>query len=175
MAKIEVPYTQALDVTLERLTRGGLLLASLNETGKPNTMTVGWGTAGVIWSKPIFVVLVRPSRYTFGCIEATVDFTVNVPAPGMEQITELCGTVSGRDRDKFAECGLTAVPGKRVKSPTIGECDISYECVVVHRNDIIAEHLTEEIMRSAYPNADFHRVYYGEILTTLAKESLLRR
>lgn len=175
MAKIQVPYTRGLEVTLERLANGGLLLTSFNEAGKPNTMTIGWGTVGVIWSKTIFVVLVRPSRYTFECIEATGDFTVNVPASGMEQVTQLCGTVSGRDRDKFAECSLTAVPGRRVKSPTIAECEISYECVVVHRNDVIAEHLAEEIMRSAYPNRDLHRVYYGEILTTLLDESIAGR
>ena len=172
MPKIEVPYTHALDVTLDRLARDGLLLASLDKSGKPNTMTIGWGTVGVVWGKPIFIVLVRPSRYTYGCIEATGDFTVNVPAPGMEQTTLFCGTVSGRDHDKFAERNLTAVPGSKVKSPIIGECEICYECVVINYDDIMADHLTEEIMRSAYPNADLHRVYYGQILATFAEQNV---
>jgi flavin reductase (DIM6/NTAB) family NADH-FMN oxidoreductase RutF len=39
----------------------------------------------------------------------------------------LCGTKSGRSVDKFKEAGLTAVPGKRIKSPKIEECLINIE------------------------------------------------
>ncbi|HQO33778.1 MAG TPA: flavin reductase family protein [bacterium] len=170
MAKIELPYTHRLDVTLGRLAGSGLLLTSLDRNLKPNVMTIGWGTIGVVWGKPIFTVLVRPSRYTYGCIEATGDFTVNVPTPGMEQVTMICGSRSGREKDKFAECKITPAPGKFVKSPTIAECEICYECVVVNYEDIRAGHLAEEIMQSAYPNADLHRVYYGEILGTFAEK-----
>ncbi len=170
MAKIGVPYTHLLDVTLQRLESTGLLLASLDRNLKPNVMTIGWGTVGVVWGKPIFTVLVRPSRYTYGCIEATGDFTVNVPAPGMDRVAMICGTRSGRETDKFAKCNLTAIPGKHVKSPTIAECEICYECKIVNYEDIRAGHLAEEIMQSAYPNGDLHRVYYGEILETFAEK-----
>jgi flavin reductase (DIM6/NTAB) family NADH-FMN oxidoreductase RutF len=38
------------------------------------------------------------------------------------------GNSSGRDIDKFAEFGLTAVAGTRVKAPLIEECYASFEC-----------------------------------------------
>ena len=60
-----VHYTTCLHETLSRLRDPGLLLAAAGADGKPSAMTIGWGTIGVIWSKPIFTVLVRPSRYTF--------------------------------------------------------------------------------------------------------------
>ena len=39
-----------------------VLLVSQGKEGLPNVMAIGWGTVGIIWGKPIFVVLVRPSR-----------------------------------------------------------------------------------------------------------------
>ena len=163
MSKIEVEYTDYLKETCDKLHQPGALLASLDKNGRPNTMTIGWGTVGVVWGKPTFVVLVRPSRYTYGCIEATGDFTVNLPARDMTKIVAACGTQSGRDHDKFAEQGLTAVPGLQVKSPVIEECPVCYECKVVGRNDLLASGLEPWVERDYYPKGDLHRVYYGEI------------
>ena len=41
------------------------------------------------------------------------------------------GNSSGRDVDKFAEFGLTAVAGDKVKAPLIGECFANFECKLV--------------------------------------------
>ncbi len=177
MSKIEVKYTDYLPETIGIMGHDGLLLASMDSEGKPNAMTIGWGTIGIIWGKPIFIVLVRPSRYTYDLIEITDDFTVNVPTPDLSDEVLYFGTVSGRDQDKFAEKGLTAAPGKKVKSPIVEECVIHYECKVVHKNDVIPDELAAEIRSSAYASGDFHRLYYGEILSvyadTDAREKLL--
>jgi len=50
-----------------------------------NTMIIGWATFGIVWKKPIMMVAVRLSRHTFGIMEASKDFTVTVPAGGMER------------------------------------------------------------------------------------------
>ena len=168
MAKVEANYTDYLKETNKMLGHGGLLLASQDAEGKPNAMTIGWGTVGIIWGKPIFVVLVRPSRYTYDLIEITGDFTVNVPTPEMADEVSYFGSVSGRDHDKFKEKGLTATPGKKVKSPIVEECAIHYECKVVHKNDVIPDELAPEIRAGAYPKGDFHRIYFGEILAVYA-------
>ena len=44
-----------------------------------------------------------------------------------------CGTRSGRSMDKFAECGLTALPATVVKAPLVGECLANLECKVANR------------------------------------------
>ena len=166
--KIEASPTDYLKETLDKLRNPGLLLVSVDADGKPNAMTIGWGTIGIIWGKPIFVVLVRPSRYTHGLIEQTEDFTVNVPSADMADVVAFCGSASGRDHDKFAEKGLVAVPGRKVKSPIIDQCVIHYECKVVHKNDVLKDNLAGEIISSAYPRGDFHTIYYGEILSVYA-------
>jgi flavin reductase (DIM6/NTAB) family NADH-FMN oxidoreductase RutF len=175
MGKIVVPFMKYAEITTKTMVSDGLLLASLDASAKPNAMAIGWGTIGAIWGKPMFIVLVRPSRYTYECIEATGDFTVNVGARELKEIVAYCGTVSGRDVDKFEEKSLTAVKGTKVKSPIIEECIINYECKVVHKNDVIPERLTDEITMSAYPGGDFHRVYFGEIVATFADDELDKR
>lgn len=119
--------------TLNKLEDPGLLLLSANKAGKNNVMTIGWGLIGIFWRTPTFMVAVRPSRYTHDFIEESNEFTVNVPKDGMEEAVEYCGTVSGRTHDKFKECQLTLTKSKHLKTPTIKECTIHYECQVVHK------------------------------------------
>jgi len=167
-----IPFMQYARETVDAMKKWGLLLTSLDGCGRPNTMAIAAGTIGEIWGKPIFIVLVRPSRYTYGCIEATGDFTVNVPPTGLKDAVEFCGSVSGRDVDKFKEKGLTATAGRAVKSPIIKECPINYECKVVHKNDIVPENLQAQLAASSYASSDYHRVYFGEILAALADEDV---
>jgi len=169
MPKIEVGWDSYLNETADCLP-DGLLLASLDPDEKPNAMVIGWGSVGIIWSRPMFVVLVRHSRYTYECIEASGDFTVNVPSPGMAEAVEFCGTVSGRDHDKFAECGFTIGQSQSIISPYIDECELVYECQVVQHTDVVPENFAPEIIDQFYAGGDFHRIYFGEILLTLAEE-----
>jgi len=130
MMKVEVMPTDYIAETYAMLDHGGLLLSTSGKNEKPNVMTIGWGLIGILWYKPTFAVAVRPARYTYGLLEESNEFTVNVPNKGMEKIVEYCGNVSGRDRDKFKEMDLTPLPGRRVKSPMVFECVIHYECNV---------------------------------------------
>ena len=163
--KVDFAYDECLKETLKVMGGKGLLLVSVDGSGKPNAMTIGWGTIGIIWGKPIFAVLVRPSRYTYGLMEGTDDFTVNVPPVSLSEAVSFCGTASGRDYDKFAEKNLTALPGRKVKSPVIGECVLHYECKTVHKNDVMRDLLSSEIDTSCYPSGNYHRVFFGEIVS----------
>jgi len=166
--RIEVPWTYRYAEMMNRLDDDGLLLASTKTTGESNTMTIGWGTVGIVWGLPIFAVLVRPSRFTYEFIEDCGDFTVNVPTPDMSKILEFCGTKSGRDYDKFAEFRMSITPGKTIGSVNIDRCLWVYECKVVQKNDFAPVAFAASITPAYYPSGDFHRVYYGEILGVYA-------
>lgn len=168
--RVRVSYDHGLTKTLALLANPGLLLASTKRSGASNVMTIGWGTVGIIWGKPLFVVLVRPSRYTYGFIHDSGLFTVNVPTEEMREWVNLCGTRSGRELDKFAACGLKTTPGHMVDAVTIDACPMVYECRVVHHNDVLPPNLAPEIERSSYRGSDYHRVFYGEILGAYAAE-----
>ena len=68
MAKTDIAFTDHFDRFCGALGSGGSLLVSLDDKGKPNVMTIGWATLGIVWGRPICTVLVRPSRYTYGCM-----------------------------------------------------------------------------------------------------------
>lgn len=168
MERKEIEYKDCFAEVMAAMTARGLLLAAYDGKGKANAMAIGWGTVGSVWSMPLWIVLVRPSRYTYECIEHSGAFSVNVAGPELAEAVELCGTRSGRDGDKLADAHLTAEKGKVVAAPTLAECPIVYECSVVHRNDVVPGQLVQEIIDDAYGGGDFHRVYFGRILSARA-------
>ena len=151
----------AYQESMEKLRSGGLLLVSGD---KGNPMTIGWATVGVIWGIPIFTVLVRPSRFSFGLVETHGEFTICVPSDDMAKEVALCGSRSGRDMDKVKECGFSLEPGNLISIPHIKACPIHYECRVLHKTSVINADLDREIARNSYAGGDLHRIYHGEIL-----------
>lgn len=159
----EIKYNEYLDEVLSQLEKGAFLTVKAHD--KVNTMTIGWGTIGFIWGKPVLQVMVRPSRYTYELIEASDYFTVSVPLDGsMKKELGFCGTKSGRDVDKIKECQLELLPGKTVDVPIIANCSLHYECKIVVRQTLYPEDVNDLIREKAYPNGDYHKMYYGIIL-----------
>ena len=70
---------------------------------------------------------------------------------------------------------LTAAPSREVRAPIIQECLVHYECRTVHRNDVNPEALAQAVLEDAYPNGDFHRIYFGEIVAAYADEDVVAR
>jgi len=165
----EIEYGQNMEQTLAAMAAGGLLLTTVGADGAPNAMTIGWGHAGIVWSRPVFLVYVRPSRFTFSRLAEVPEFVVNVPPEDLADACATCGSVSGRDADKFAECGLTAVPARSVRPPLIEQCVRFYECRVIHTMDVRDGELTPDVRRACYARGDLHRVYYGEILRAVER------
>lgn len=161
--------------TMSALVRDGLLLCSVGRDGQPNVMTIGWMTGGVVWGKPILVVFVRPTRYTYSRLEEVGEFTVNVLPPEFHEVVQFCGNVTGREVDKFAQTGLTVAPARKVRVPIIGQGVVHYECRLVHKNDVVPENLSEDIVASSYPQGNFHRIYFGEVVAAYAASDARER
>ena len=166
--KRQVDLTAYSEETINTFKNCGCLLVAGNPN-KANVMTIGWGLIGRLWEKPFFMVAVRPSRYTYGFIEEAGDFTLNVPKKGMEETLEYCGTVSGRNHNKFKEKGLTLKSARKVKSPIISECIVHYECRTSYKSRV-SPTLPKNIMDECYPTGDYHTIYFGEILDTYAED-----
>lgn len=168
MKRHPVPFTYLYEQTMQQLDGDGLLLAATKPGGDSNVMTIGWGTVGTIWGRPIFTVLVRPSRFTYEFIEASGEFTVNVPTKEMHDYVLFCGTKSGRDHDKFVPFQMTTSSGQTVNAVTLDACPLVYECRVVQKNDVSPETFDPSILSKVYRDNEFHRVYYGEITGTFS-------
>ncbi|MCI9559752.1 flavin reductase family protein [Clostridiaceae bacterium] len=100
--------------------------------GKPNIITVAW--AGTICSDPpMLSISVRKERYSYGLIEASREFVVNLVNRSLVFAADYCGVKSGRDVDKFHEMGLTPVALPHVNTPGIGESPVCLECKVTQQ------------------------------------------
>ena len=145
----------------------GILLTT-KRGDEVNTMTIGWGTIGIEWGKPVFVAYVRESRHTRKLLDETGEFTVNIPLKDVDRnIISVCGTKSGRDMNKIEALGLNLEPGDKVDVPGILELPLTLECKVLFRNVQDESRLPEPIRSRFYTggnNADYHIAYYGEIL-----------
>jgi len=159
-----VNFGEFVPETLTKLENPGCLLVGAKKSGKCNVMTIGWGFVGVLWQAPVFLVAVRHSRFTHEFIEDSDEFTVNVPGEGMDKIVGHCGGVSGREHDKFAECSLNIVKGKKVKVPLIKECKIHYECKVLYKLEVKPEIVPADVKTLFYSKGDYHTLYFGKIL-----------
>lgn len=164
MLKVIEALGDHLKETYDVMADMGLLLGSVGADGRVNLMTIGWGLIGVLWFEPVFMVAVRKTRYTHRLLEETGVFTVNVPPEDMRKACDICGTLSGRDVDKFKLTGLTWRAGDMVKAPVVEGCPIVYECRVVYKDDVELRRLTGEIVDRAYPRGNIHTLYYGEIV-----------
>lgn len=131
------------------------ILLSVAGEDTPNIITLSW--AANICSKPPTIGLgIRPSRYSYDMVKSAGEYVINIPGTDLLESTKFCGTKSGRDHDKFAECGLTPIPATKINAPIIKECPINLECkttdiICVGAHDlfiaeIVAVHIDEEVL-----------------------------
>ncbi len=165
MQREEVRYEEFAKEFLQQLPRG----AFLSLKGTPdNTMTIGWGSIGYIWKKPVLMVMVRYSRHSYKLIEEAGEFSVSVPLDQDLQDELLqCGRNSGRDMDKFESFGLKKDPAMALlDTPVVGNCALQFECRTLLRQEMDPTSLDEVIRETAYADNDFHVLYFGEILAS---------
>ena len=162
-------------VILEQVGTAALVTAKAD--GEVNSMTIGWGTLGTEWAKPIFTVFVRQSRHTKPLLDKNGEFTINVPLKGVDRkaILGFCGSKSGRDVNKIKEMDLHLEEPDVISVPGIKELPITLECRVVYKQDQNLSLLDEDKRLRYYaPNTpndgDYHTAYYGEVLAAYILE-----
>jgi len=120
-----------------------------------NIITLAW--VGVVNSSPPMVsIAVRPNRHSYKMIKKAGEFTVNIPSEDQVDIVDGCGTISGRDLEKFAYFNLTAQRGTLSYAPMIKECPISMECELRHSLEL-----------------ESHTVFIGQVIASYAEDGIL--
>jgi len=148
MKKVQKPSTALFPVP-------SVMVTTVAPDGRPNIITLAWvGT--VCSSPPMLSVSMRPATYSHGLLTASKEFVLNIPGAKHLREMDMCGMVSGRDKDKFALTGLTPQPAQQVKAPLIRECPVNIECRVkeiVHLGlhdmfigEIVAVHVDETVL-----------------------------
>lgn len=124
--KSEIPF----DEGYRRLPIRPVYLVSCEHDGKKNIISIGM--FAIVANNPTMVGIgIAPSRYSYGLIQKSKAYVVNVVDEKLVEAVKICGQNSGRNVDKFELANLTAVPASKVTAPLIGESPLSIECKVV--------------------------------------------
>jgi flavin reductase (DIM6/NTAB) family NADH-FMN oxidoreductase RutF len=145
------------------------LITAMKPDGKVNTMTASWGGIGIMWSKPVFTCVIRPQRYTFEFTENTDFITLSFFGRGYRKELNLCGSKSGRDMDKIAAAGLTAI--KENGAVYFEEASIVFIGKKVYSDRLKKECFNDlTIPADIYKSGDFHKFYVCTIEKVLIKQ-----
>lgn len=142
--------------------------------GKYNTMTVSWGSMGCIWNKPFAQVFVRPVRHTYSFIEKYPTFTLCVFSAQYRKDLNLLGSKSGRDGDKIAQTSLTPIAASQVAAPIFAEAELVIECQKMYWSELTPATFLDAAIEKNYPQKDYHRSYFGEILAVSGVDSYIK-
>ncbi|MDF2874227.1 MAG: flr 2 [Sporomusa sp.] len=158
----QLSYDQFSAETAQLISKNAFMTTA--HGGKINTMTIGWGSVGIMWGKPVFTAMVRQSRFTKELVEQSGEFTITLPLANMKEALALCGSQSGRDIDKIAAAKLTLADSQAVATPVIAAPGLQLECKVVFKQTMPPESLDTGYQNKWYATGDYHTMYFGEII-----------
>ena len=164
MTKRKIDICEYAGQIIKAMRPGILITTKVGD--KVNSMTIGWGTLGIIWEKPVFIAYVRTCRFTHEMLQGNGEFTINVPVGDFpRKALGLLGSKSGRDMDKIAAAGLTLVEPNIISVPGLKEFPLTLECRVLYRQTQEEELLGDEEKRRFYSiEKGPHTTFYGEIV-----------
>ena len=145
-------------------------ILSAGDKNSHNSMVIGWGLIGVAWQKPLFIVYVKPDRYTYQFMEKTTYFTVNFIRKDLYKKFVPYGNRSGRDINKEEVSG-THIQFLDNGGITFEEAEEVYVCKMMAKAHFERENLSPEIMEfyekaaTAFKQTkEPHGLYIGEII-----------
>ncbi len=147
MSFIQLPNNHANRL----INHGPTILVTSRHGDKANIMTAAW-VMPVSHSPPMVATAIGPKRFSHDMIMASGEFAINIPNINLLEEVWCCGTVSGRDVDKFEHCGLHEVAGSQIKAPLVKECIGAIECRL-----------------TSHPTAGDHTIMVGEVLAVWAR------
>lgn len=139
------------------------MLITAEKDGVCNTMTASWGGMGVMWNKPSAFVFIRPQRYTFEFVEASDTLTLSFFDEKYRDALKLCGSVSGRDRDKITESGLTLT--HRCGMSCFEEAKLTLFCRKRYSQYLTEDSVCDPSVKNNYTAGDYHKMYICEIIS----------
>ena len=118
-----------------------VMVSCADASGASDIVTVAW-TGTICTNPPMLYVSIRPERASYRLIRESGEFVVNLTTRRLQRACDWCGVRSGRDYDKWAECGLTPAPAARLElAPVIAESPVNIECKVTEVKELGSHHM----------------------------------
>jgi len=127
-----------------------------------------YDVAPVAWTSPVrkepakMLVVLGQRHQTTANIRAKGRYIVAVPHASQAQLVRQCGSVSGREVDKYEQFGIEAFGGEQVDARVPAGCVGYLECELYERVEVEAvEVLVGQVLRAAVDEEAFD----GRLLT----------
>lgn len=118
-----------------------VMVSCADASGASDIVTVAW-TGTICTNPPMLYVSIRPERASYQLIRESGEFVVNLTTRRLQRACDWCGVRSGRDYDKWAECGLTPAPAAKLElAPVIAESPVNIECKVTEVKELGSHHM----------------------------------
>lgn len=108
--------------------------------GESNLFTVAWA-ATVCTNPPMVSISVRPERHSYGLIQKSKEFAINLTTKELAFATDFCGVRSGRDLDKWSACNLHKLKADTISCPLLSESPVNIECKVCEVKELGSHHM----------------------------------
>lgn len=118
-----------------------VMVSTGDQDGNSNILTVAW-TGTVCTNPPMVYISVRPERYSYHMIKESGEFVINLTTRSLARAADYCGVRSGRDVDKWKECGLSRAGSSELRyAPAIAESPVNIECRVKQILELGSHHM----------------------------------
>jgi len=151
--KVEIP----LDHSTRLINHGPMALISTAYQTARDVMTLAWLMPASHTPRLVALSMV-PKRYTYELLSKSREFVVNIPSVHQIDLVKKCGSISGREKDKYAEFHIATAAAGIVKAPLIESCVAHLECHVVSET-----------------KAGDHIIVIGEIVKAWANEGIVKK
>ena len=133
-----------------------------------NTMTASWGMFGGLWRKNVVQIFIRPQRFTKTFIDSYDLVTLSFLPERYREALKICGTISGRDTDKWKEAGISP-------HPINGTVAVAEAELVIVGKKLYSQFFDPKLFvdktidADCYPDKDYHEAYIYEVCRVFEK------
>jgi flavin reductase (DIM6/NTAB) family NADH-FMN oxidoreductase RutF len=135
-----------------------VIITTLSKEGIPNAAIKSW-VMTVSGKPPLIIFSCSMEHDTAKNVMETKEFVVNVPNNDIAEKALITAKPFPRNVNEIEKAGLTAIPSKMVKPPSIKECIAHAECVL------------EEVKR--FPIGKYGNLFIGKVVYASINKEIL--
>lgn len=129
-----------------------------------NAMLISWCGIGYMWDNPTFTFYIFKDRFTQHILDTSEYYSISIfHNDDYDKSLLYLGTVSGRDEDKFAGCGLREMEVDGV--PCFADADYIIICKKAAYVDFDRDTMEDFVSYNSYydEHDGVHRIFQGQI------------
>ena len=137
---------------------------AVDNGNEKNAMLISWCGIGYMWDNPTFTFYIFKDRYTQHILDTAEYYSISIfHNDDYDKSLLYLGSVSGRDEDKFAGCGLKEMEIDGV--PCFADADYIIICKKAASVDFDRDTIEDFVSYNSYydEHDGVHRIFEGQI------------